>query len=334
VLISYIFDLGDSDEKIAKKRSEAKKKAKDKFSIIFQQDKVAVVRNEETKMTILTKDHAVLGAMWDNDKDNAFSAFLIMEAAAQALFAKTDGPGHILVLGLGTGVMAKALSDHSRVTSVEIDETIIKASRKFIGISSLKQKNFLEVHRSEATRFIGYGTRKKFSYDYIIHDLWDGTYTDEQELTRKMLEGMKGLLKPDGVLMVNVIDCLEGTLYRKLRRDLTVLFGGNVRCFLDEPIGSRGTMAGNILCFAAEAFGRLKFTPPKRLPQEPEEGSKAWIFRQYASSEGENWELKEAWGAKAVSVEECEPEQQKFRDRNAALVPERVWKKLKKKYTK
>jgi len=285
-------------------------------------------------MTILTKDHSVLGAMWDNDKESSFSAFLIMEAAAQALFAKTDGPSHVLVLGLGTGVMAKGLSDYSRVTAVEIDENIIKASRKFIGISSLKQKNFLEVHRSEATRFIKHGKKRKFSFDYIIHDLWDGTYTEEQEITKTILNGMKDLLKPDGVLLVNVIDCIEGTEYRRVRRELTILFGGNVRCFLDEPLASRGSMAGNILCFAAEAFGRLKFSPPKRLSKPPEEGTSEWIFRQYAALEGENWELKEAWSSKEVSIEECTPEQDSFRKRNAAIIPESVWARLQDKYPK
>jgi len=330
-LFHYILDLG-GDGADKKRSKPLKNKDQDDFSIIFQRDKVAVVHNEATKMTILTKDHSVLGAMWDNDKENAFSAFLIMEAAAQALFAKTDGPSHILALGLGTGVLGKRLSDHSRVTAVEMDENIIKASRKFIGISSLQQKNFLEVHRSEATKFIEFGKKRKFSFDYIIHDLWDGMYTDEQKLTKKMLQGMKELLKPDGVLLVNVIDCLEGAEYRKVRRELTVLFGGTVRCFLDEPRGSRGNMAGNILCFAAESFGRLNFTPPKRLSKPPEEGTSAWIFRQYAALEGENWELKEAWSAKEVSVEECAPEQQKFRERNAALLPESVWGKLREKY--
>ena len=114
----------------------------------------------------------------------------------------------------------------AEIDVVEIDPEITRVARKYLGISeNSKIRTF-----NEDGRWFVMNCRKSGTYDFIFGDAFNDLSIPYHLTTKEFAMQLKDLLKPDGVLMANVIDSFkEGAFLPSYIRTLEEVFGkGNV----------------------------------------------------------------------------------------------------------
>ncbi len=109
---------------------------------------------------------------------------------------------------------------------VEIDPEITRAAQRYLGISeNTKIRSF-----NEDGRWFVMNCKEKGTYDFIFGDAFNDLSIPYHLTTKEFAMQMKALLKPDGVLMANVIDSFKkGAFMPSYIRTLEEVFGrGNV----------------------------------------------------------------------------------------------------------
>ncbi len=109
---------------------------------------------------------------------------------------------------------------------VEIDPEITRVAHKHLGVSAnTKIRSF-----NQDARWFVMNCKEKGSYDFIFGDAFNDLSIPYHLTTKEFANQMKGLLKPDGVLMANVIDSFKkGAFMPSYIRTLEEVFGkGNV----------------------------------------------------------------------------------------------------------
>jgi spermidine synthase len=109
---------------------------------------------------------------------------------------------------------------------VEIDPEITRVAQKHLGVSeNTKIHSF-----NEDGRWFVMNCKEKGSYDFIFGDAFNDLSIPYHLTTKEFATQMKGLLKPDGILMANVIDSFKkGAFMPSYIRTLEEVFGkGNV----------------------------------------------------------------------------------------------------------
>jgi spermidine synthase len=109
---------------------------------------------------------------------------------------------------------------------VEIDPEITRVAQKHLGVSeNTKIRSF-----NEDGRWFVMNCKEKETYDFIFGDAFNDLSIPYHLTTKEFATQMKGLLKPDGILMANVIDSFKkGAFMPSYIRTLEEVFGkGNV----------------------------------------------------------------------------------------------------------
>jgi spermidine synthase len=109
---------------------------------------------------------------------------------------------------------------------IEIDPEITRVARKFLGIPEhTKIRTF-----NEDGRWFVMNCKEKGTYDFIFGDAFNDLSIPYHLTTKEFSMQLRGLLKPDGLLMANVIDSFkEGAFMPSYIRTLEEVFGkGNV----------------------------------------------------------------------------------------------------------
>jgi len=109
---------------------------------------------------------------------------------------------------------------------VEIDPEITRAAQKYLGISgNTRIRSF-----NEDGRWFVMNCKEKGSYDFIFGDAFNDLSIPYHLTTKEFAIQIKSLLKPDGLLMANVIDSFKkGAFMPSYIRTLEEVFGkGNV----------------------------------------------------------------------------------------------------------
>ena len=109
---------------------------------------------------------------------------------------------------------------------VEIDPEITRAAQEYLGVpENTKIRSF-----NEDGRWFVMNCKEKGSYDFIFGDAFNDLSIPYHLTTKEFAMQMKDLLKPDGVLMANVIDSFKkGAFMPSYIRTLEEVFGkGNV----------------------------------------------------------------------------------------------------------
>ena len=109
---------------------------------------------------------------------------------------------------------------------VEIDPEITRVARKYLGVSeNSKIRTF-----NEDGRWFVMNCRERGTYDFIFGDAFNDLSIPYHLTTKEFAMQLKSLLKPDGLLMANVIDSFkEGAFLPSYIRTLEEVFGkGNV----------------------------------------------------------------------------------------------------------
>ncbi|CAE6417924.1 unnamed protein product [Rhizoctonia solani] len=258
---------------------------------------VVVAENLVDKFRYLRCDHSLLGGMWiagsrsplnsDGLGDSIYTAFVLQEAI-RLVERPTSNQERSLVIGLGVGVAAGALQSHgSSVTVVEIDPAVYTYAREYFGLPEPNGGVFLEdargwVDRRARTVSDGHYTEPgnatevlqgatstpKELFDYIIHDCFSGGSVPTFLFSTGFFEGIKGLLRPDGVLAVNFAGKLGSDPAHAILNTLLSVFE-SCRVFHDKVIYEPGKepKAGehddflNMVYFCSNA-PTLKFRDP------------------------------------------------------------------------
>jgi len=116
---------------------------------------------------------------------------------------------------------------------VEIDPEITRVAQQYLGISeNTKIRSF-----NEDGRWFVMNCKEKGTYDFIFGDAFNDLSIPYHLTTKEFAMQLKALLKPDGVLMANVIDSFKkGAFMPSYIRTLEEVFGkGNVELLTLSP---------------------------------------------------------------------------------------------------
>ena len=114
----------------------------------------------------------------------------------------------------------------TEIEVVEIDPQIIRVSEEYLGIS--KKTKIRSIN--EDGRWFVMNCKEKESYDFIFGDAFNDLSIPYHLTTKEFAAQLKRLLKPNGLLLANVIDSFErGAFMPSYIRTLEEVFGrGNV----------------------------------------------------------------------------------------------------------
>lgn len=212
---------------------------------------VEVILDENRGVRFLRSDHSLLGAQFVADGSSAFGFVNVLEAMR---FFRPEAKT-ALAIGLGTGEAPNALGRHGlSVDVVEIDPTVVRFARSYFGFSATG-----EVHVDDARSFL---QQTQLRYDLIIHDTFTGGTTPEHLLSVEVLQRIRAVLRPNGVLALNFVGFHQGQAAEAsfaVARTIRAVFG-TVRAFRDSAPDPTKPL-GNTIFFASD--GPLDFRIPE-----------------------------------------------------------------------
>lgn len=115
----------------------------------------------------------------------------------------TPNPRKVLVIGLGGGTLATALSrilPDAEMDVVEIDPAIVRVARKYFNFRPTPKVRITE---EDGRVFVKRAIKKGEKYDLVMLDAFDNDYIPEHLLTKQFLSEVKTILSSDGVLAAN-----------------------------------------------------------------------------------------------------------------------------------
>ena len=171
------------------------------------------------------------GLAWDN----LIAATLLHPSAA---------PRSILMLGLAGGTTFRALRHllpDATLTAVDIDGEFIALARKHMHLDSLH----CDVHIADAYDWV---KSCKQRFDVVIDDVYLAGKTDvyrPHDWNQKSLLQLKRLLKPDGLLLTNLV---RGAGHRSVQSQIRRLYREHFPCVKEvrTPLGLNETLCGGL----------------------------------------------------------------------------------------
>ncbi len=116
----------------------------------------------------------------------------------------------VLLLGLGGGTIANKLVDKGfEVDVCELDSRIVDVAKKYFGLS-----NKVKITLDDARHYIK--TCKK-KYDVIVFDTFKGEVIPNHVFTKESLEETKNILQPNGIIIVNSLGYIDGSIGKSMR---------------------------------------------------------------------------------------------------------------------
>jgi precorrin-6B methylase 2 len=214
---------------------------------------VQVIVDKDRSVRLLRSDHSIIGAQFLADGSAAF-AFVDILAAVRFLRPQAK---EALAIGLGAGSLAMALGKNAlSVEVVEIDPNVVSFAERYFGYAPNAS-----VHLEDARTFLSRTARR---YDIIVHDTFTGGATPSHLLSLEVIQRLRVMLRPGGVLALNFVGYYAGkeaegsfAVARTMRAVFPI-----VRVYRDGPL-TDSEKSGNLIFFASEA--QLDF----RIPDSP-----------------------------------------------------------------
>ncbi|KAI8628824.1 spermine/spermidine synthase [Xylariaceae sp. FL1651] len=168
---------------------------------------ISVLDSYENGYRVMRCDHSLLGGEWTKLGRNivaepVYSVFTQLEAIrlVQVPGKVPDTEAHALNIGLGIGTTPSALIAHGiDTTIVEIDPVVYNFASKYFGLPS----NHTAIIQDVVSWSQLNAPTLHEQYDYIIHDVFTGSAEPVDLFTDTFLEGLKHMLKPNGVIVIN-----------------------------------------------------------------------------------------------------------------------------------
>ena len=120
-----------------------------------------------------------------------------------ALYLRPD-PKRVLMIGLGAGIMPRALEKilpEVQIDVVELDPAVVRVARQYFDFRPGPRMQVVEEDGRVFVRRAALLARAR--YDLVILDAFDHEYIPEHLLTREFLTEVRNVLAPDGVLAAN-----------------------------------------------------------------------------------------------------------------------------------
>jgi predicted O-methyltransferase YrrM len=152
---------------------------------------------EDTRELLLNRSHASLVS---EDPEKRYAYIRYIDKYFLTPIAHAKPPRDILVIGAG-GFTLGLEDEHNRYTYVDIDAELKEvAEQHFLKEKLTPNKRFEPV---SARAFLNRDTER---YDLIVIDVYSNAYAIPMECTtREFLQSVKARLKPDGVVIANII---------------------------------------------------------------------------------------------------------------------------------
>lgn len=166
------------------------------YHTLFGNTKVIAYGQEQTGITkyksLVQDGHVLNNTLPDGTSVDSYT--YILEALA---YMFSPNPGHVLVLGLGAGIVPTRMSGQGvDVTVVELDRGIINAAKEHFNFRT-SGTNLVE---EDARTFVRQCPQ---FYDTVIVDLFHGDGIPDYLITEEFFADIKSCLKPDGTLVMN-----------------------------------------------------------------------------------------------------------------------------------
>ncbi|KAI1291453.1 S-adenosyl-L-methionine-dependent methyltransferase [Xylaria venustula] len=168
---------------------------------------ISVLDSYANGYRVMRCDQSLLGGEWTKLGRNivaepVYSVFTQLESIrlVEVPGKVPDNEARALNIGLGIGTTPSALISHGiETTIVEIDPVVYKFANKYFGLPpnhtaviedvvSWSQLNAASLHEN---------------FDYIVHDVFTGGAEPVDLFTDTFLEGLRHMLKPSGVIVIN-----------------------------------------------------------------------------------------------------------------------------------
>jgi SAM-dependent methyltransferase len=234
-----------------------------------------VIDDTNRGVRFLRIDHSIMGAYFVRDHTPAFSFIHLLEAVR---FARPEARD-MLQIGLGSGSLPTILEARGiRVDVVEIDPAMVRFARRYFGFEPQG-----EIFVEDARTFLGRTERR---YDLVLHDTFTGGTTPEHLLSLEVVRRIHDVLRPGGLLELNLVGHHEGpkaAASLAVLRTLRAVFP-HVRVFRDSPLDDHPDDPANLIFFATD--GPLTFRVPIDASFENE--ICANVLRSF-----QNWEVLE-----------------------------------------
>ncbi|KAL5598582.1 hypothetical protein BROUX41_003492 [Berkeleyomyces rouxiae] len=184
---------------------------KDAWKLIARKESVtgyvSVLESMERGFRVMRCDHSLLGGLWVKFKSGkvaepVYSVFVMLEAVRLVLTKKpiVDISAKALVIGLGIGTTPGAFIAHGiNTTIVEIDPAVHEFAVEHFGLDT----NHVPVIDDAVSYTAALAKSDPESFEYIVHDVFTGGAEPVPLFTLEFLQGLKDLLKPDGVIAIN-----------------------------------------------------------------------------------------------------------------------------------
>lgn len=191
--------------------------------------KKSIKGNNGNPLESLVLDHLVHSYTDLNDPLYIEYEYIRMYEEMVRWQAKKRGSFRSLFLGGGGYTFPRFIGTkypNAETDVVEIDPEITRAAQKHLGLSGYpKIRTF-----NEDGRWFVMNRREKEKYDFIFGDAFNDLSVPYHLATKEFAMQIKNLLKPDGMLLVNVIDNFQkGAFLPSYIRTLEEVFGkGNI----------------------------------------------------------------------------------------------------------
>lgn len=209
-------------------------------------------------------------------------------------FYAASAPRRVLVVGLGGGVLPRAIRDafpQVEIDSVELDPAVARVAGSHFGFTPDARSR---VYVDDGRVFVRKQKRAGVRYDIILMDAFEKDYIPEHMLTREFLAEVRSILQPGGVVAANTfadgeLQALEAATYQSV-------FGAVVDVEMDG--GNRIILAGSdglpsmekMRATAAALDARIAplgfdsgYLLPRFKPQPPAKGARV-LTDQFAPS--------------------------------------------------
>ena len=140
---------------------------------------------------------------------------------------KINKPKKILIIGLGGGVLSRALSaifPNCFIDIIEIDSEVIFIAKEYF---HFQETDRVRVIHEDGLQFVTDKEKNNSKYDLIFMDAFDNKYIPSQFLNIKFVQSVKKILTIGGVYIVNTF------AHHKTRNEYDIMHKKTFKSFID-----------------------------------------------------------------------------------------------------
>ncbi|GME22797.1 Spermine synthase [Neofusicoccum parvum] len=212
---------------------------------------VSVIESHQNQFRLLRCDHSLLGGEWlvtpqraaggQKEKETIYTVFTMLEAVRLVITGsvnnqRKDSQKSALNIGLGIGTAPTALLKHGiNTTIVELDPAVHHMATKYFDLPT----NHTAILRDAVAYVSETAVTAPASFDYIIHDVFTGGAEPAALFTLDFMQGLKTILRQDGVVAINYAGDLRLDSTRLVLNTIHAVFP-SCRIFRDQAKEENG----------------------------------------------------------------------------------------------